>query len=327
MADDRGKKKGDKAEAKSPWLVGVTGVTGIVPPGRRLSPITERRATKWSASGVSGVRPPGKQKPGEGPAAETAAKLERKLVLRDKAARKAMDQAKAAAKPSVGAKPSAGPKPPAALGRGGGAKTPAAFRDPGRPSAGFVPDAFASLRDPDDLKAYLELISEFFKGTPPGAHAGDNLAELILQSHAPYELVVAFTVLSSIVGKNASLRKRHTAPLERGAKAFFNLARRLNPNVKAPRGLVPETLDAIFYDLPQTAHQVPYAFATDALCRLLDLVRAGDEDSDLELIHFVEGLRTRFIDERSLGDQPLSRMFPWQLPEWAPEEEPGRYGG
>ncbi|MCK6547040.1 hypothetical protein L6R52_14415 [Myxococcota bacterium] len=325
MADDRGKKKGEKNEPKSPWLAGVTGVTGVVPPGRRLSPIGERRPTRWSASGVRGVTPPGKQKPGEGPAAETAAKLERKQTLRDKAAKKALEQAKASAKPSATAKPG-GPKPPAALGRGG-AKAPAAFRDPGRPTAGFVPDAFGSLRDPDDLKAYLELISEFFKASPPGPHAGDNLGELILQSHAPFELVVAFTALSAIVGKSASLRKRHTAPLERGAKAFFNLARRLNPNVKAPRGLVPETLDAIFYDLPQTAYQVPYAFATDALCRLLELFRAGDEDSDRELVHFAEGLRARFIDDRSLGDQPLSRMFPWQLPDWAPEEDPGLYGG
>lgn len=298
-------KKGDKADAVSPWLVGVTGVTGIVPPGRRLSPITERRATKWSASGVSGVRPPGKLKVGEGPSAESAEKAEQKRALREKAARKALDQAKAPAK---------------------GAKLPAAFRDPGRPSAGFKPDVFGSVRDPDDLKTFLELISDFLKDVKPGPHAGENLGELIMQSHAPFEIVVAFTALSALVGKNGALRKKHQAPLERGAKGFFNLARRLNANVKAPRGLIPETLDAIFYDLPQTAFQVPYAFATDAFSRLIELLR-GDEETDRELVRFAVDLRARFIDHRSIGDQALSRLFVWQLPDWAPEDEESHYGG
>ena len=240
--------KKDKNESRSPWLKGVSGVEGIVPPGRRLSPITERRPTKWSASGVTGVRPPGKQKVGEGPAAESAEVAEQKRTKREKASRRALEDARV--------------KPRALAGK---QRTPAAF-DAGRPVAGFKPDPFSSLRDPDDLKTFLEQISEFAKTIEAGEHAAESLGELIMQSHAPYEIVVAFTLLSVLIGKSAALRKRYTPPLERGAKTFFNLAGRLNKNVKAPRGLVPETMDAIFYDFPQTAYQVPYAYATDAFC-------------------------------------------------------------
>lgn len=308
-------KKDSGDDARSPWLVGVTGVKGVVPPGRRLSPPAERRERKWSASGVRGVTPPGKQKPGEGPAAESAEKAERRRALRDKENKHALEAARAT---------------PRALAAGRG-RAPAALSretvDPGRPMAGFKPDPFVGLRDPDDLKGFLEQLSEFTKTITPSEHAGESLAELIMQSHAPYEVAVAFTLLSVIVGKSTQLRRKHTAPLERGAKTFFNLAMRLNPNVKAPRGLVPETMDAIFYDLPATAYQAPYAFATDAFARMVSLLR-NDVDTDRELIRFTLELRNRFIEQRSLGDKPLGALFPFELPDWAPEQdEPGDYGG
>lgn len=58
---------------RSPWQRG-TDVEGIVPPGRRLGDPTERRPTRWSASGVRGVVPPGGHGPGEGPSAQWARK-------------------------------------------------------------------------------------------------------------------------------------------------------------------------------------------------------------------------------------------------------------
>lgn len=292
------KKKADEkknAVPKSPWLEGVEGVTGIIPPGRRLSPANERRPTRWSASGVVGVTPPGKQKPGEGAAAESAEKLERKRALKLKEAQKALDAAKK--KPGTATKPAA----------------------PDRPTAGFVGHAFDDVGDPLDLKSFLEQIAEIFKTVKPGAHALENLGELTMQSRAPYEIAVAFTILSVLVGKDSGLRRKYTPQLERGAKTFFNLAIRLNKNVKAPRGLNPQTMDAIFFDLPATAYQVPYAFATHAFCTLLELMR-GDEDCDRALIQHATDLRARYIERRALGDRALKELFRWRVPDWAPEE-------
>ncbi len=297
------KKKGADKEQKaiSPWLEGVTGVTGVIPPGRRLSPLSERRRNKWSASGVAGVTPPGKLQPDEGPAAESAEKQERKRLLREKETKRALEAAKAKA-----AKKNAPPKAAPAV-------------KPGRPTGGFVPAPFADVRDPTDLKGFLEAIAEMFKTQKPGEDAMENLGELIMQSRAPFEIAVAFTIISVLIGKDAALRRRYTPQLERGAKTFFNLAIRLNKNVKPPRGLNPETMDAIFYDLPATAFQVPYAFATDSFCRMIELLR-GDEDCDRALVKNAVELRERYIDKRSIGDQSLSRLFVWKVPDWAPED-------
>jgi hypothetical protein len=297
-------KKDPKSGDVSPWLVGVSGIKGVVPPGRRLSPVTERRPTKWSASGVNGVRPPGKLKPGEGPASEAADKLERKRALKEKAAKKEYDEAKRPAKT----------KHDDSWG-----DEWAPF-DKGRPSAGFTADPFAELQDPPDIKTFLEIISDFAKTTKFGQHAAESLAEMIQQSHAPFEIIVAFTLLSALVGKDSAMRRRYTAALERGAKSFFNLAIRLDKKVKPPRGLVPETMDAIFYDLPSAAYQIPFSYSTDAFCRMLDLLR-GERDHELALMRFARGLYSRFIERRSYGDRPLKRMFPWDEPEWAPEED------
>lgn len=300
------KKKGPEKEAKavSPWLEGVTGVTGVIPPGRRLSPLSERRATKWSASGVAGVRPPGKLKADEGPAAESAEKQERKRLLREKETKRALEAAKA--------------KKEAAKKNAQGGKGAPEVK-PARPMRGFVPAPFADVRDPTDLKGFLEAIAEMFKTQKPGEDAMENLGEMIMQSRAPFDIAVAFTIISVLIGKDGALRRRYTPQLERGAKTFFNLSIRLNKNVKAPRGLNPETMDAIFYDLPATAFQVPFAFATDSFCRMTVLLR-GDEECDRALVRNASELRDRYIEKRSLGDQSLARLFPWKVPEWAPED-------
>lgn len=293
---------GEKAPT-SPWLKGVANVKGIVPPGRRLSPTSERRPTRWSASGVTGVRPPGKQKVGENPGVAWADKEAKERAKAVKSTERKLEQAKTGKK-----KP--GPR---------GAEVEEALFDPLRPMAGFVPDAFADAADPDDLKAFLDRVSEFLGQNRPNPEVSEHFGQLIIQSHAPYEIVVAFTVLNGLVGKSTPLRRRYSLALERGAKTFYNLAMRMNGQVKAPRGLVPETVDALFYDLPPIAFQIPFAYATDAFLRMFDLLRDGtDLELDRSLIEVSRELRRRFIERRSFGDQPLARMFPWEEPEWAP---------
>jgi hypothetical protein len=262
-----------------PWA--ATGVRGITPPGRRLSK-DEKRPLRWSASGVRGVTPPGKLEPGKGPATDWT-----------------MKRAGAApTRPKPGAK-AGGPQPGE------------------RVNAGFVPDVLAGGDDPKSFKVFLDELAAFFRDHKPDEAAMVHLAELIGQSHAPYEIIVGFTVLSALVGADKQLRSRYSWALERGAKAFYNLAMRLDPRVKPPRGLSPQRLDPIFYDLPATAYQIPYAFATDAFVRILDLVR-GDIAHDRKLVAFARDLHARFVGRRSFGDKPLADLFPFDEPPWAP---------
>lgn len=278
----------------SPWLEGVRGVTGVIPPGRKLS--DDPRRTKWSASGVSGVTPPGNQKPGEGPGIDWADKMKKGRSTRTRDNRRALDKAKQAAAKDL--------------------PVPDDF-DPMRPMEGFIPDIFADLSDPDDMKSFLERISRFVAELGTHEEAEEDCATLITQSHAPFEIVVAFSILSAIIGKQTAKRRRYGIALERGAKVFFNMARRLKNDIKTPRGLVPETVDALFYDIPSAAYQVPYAYATDAFLRMMELLRDGtNEERDLSLGRFAEDLHGRFIGRRSFGDQPLSGMFPYDPPEW-----------
>ncbi len=288
--------KDDKKDSESPWLKG-TGVKGIVPPGRRLS--KDPRPSRWSASGVQGIRPPGKKKPGEIPTVGWARiskdnkAQQRKAMIKDFEKKRQQEPKKSAPRDQF---------------------------DPLRPMAGFVPDAFADLHDPDDVKAFLKVITDFLSDNRPSEAVEQTFAEFVGQSHAPFEILVGFTILSAIVGRSVQKRRRYGPALERGAKVFYNLARRLNPGIKIPKGLVPETMDAIFYDLPDTAYQIPYAFATDAFLRALELFRDHDEESEPSertLIEFALQLRERFIVGRSFGDSPLESIFPWELPEWA----------
>ena len=266
-----------------PWRKGVGGVTGVTPPGRRLSPTTEPRPTKWSASGVSGVTPPGRADPH--PSQAVAAKANLHALKRRQ---KSIDA---------------------------DAKATAA-----RPQAGFLPDIFADLRDPPDLRDFLKLLSDFLDEHPPRAEALDDIDHLITQSRAPFQLIVGFTVMSALVGRDEDLRMEFQSALERSAQAFFNLARRLNPRIRVPKGVIPEMVDALFFDLPDLSLRVPFAFATDAFMGILPLLRDEDDPAyDERLLTFSVTLRRRFIDARSFGDQPLHALFPWTPPEWAPE--------
>jgi hypothetical protein len=147
-----------------------------------------------------------------------------------------------------------------------------------------------------------------------------DLARDILQTHAPFEIVVGFTVLSALVGADEALRRTHHLPLERGAKAFYNLGKRLDPKVRAPRGLVPQTLDPLFFDVPDLAFQLPEPFVVQAFGTLLDFLQT-DPDHDRALIAFVLELRKEYVLGRKFGDQSMERMFPWTEPDWAPEPE------
>jgi hypothetical protein len=290
-------KKAAKDPDAAPWT--VAGIRGVVPPGRRLGAPTEKRPLPWNASGVVGVTPPGNLKPGEGPAT--------RWILKHQ---------KGAPPP----KPVATKAPPRKLGRPvpGEVVEPKPI-DAGRPTAGFVPDPAAGTGDPASLKLFLDEITEFFAAHTPADTAEEDLDMLIRQSQTPYEIIVAFTILAALVGEDQNKRNRFGRSLQRGAKAYYNLAQRLDKKVRPPRGLAPQTLDPIFYDLPQLAYQLPFAFATDAFSKLLDMVRGSIAHERL-LIRAARDFRRRFIEGRSLGDKALSAMFPWTEPEWAPED-------
>lgn len=270
-------------DERPPWY--SPGVDGIVPPGRRLGKPGDKRHAKWAAAGVNGVVPPGNQKPGDGPGA-------RWVMGKEKS------------------KPKGKPIP----------RTASGSVDQGRPTAGFIPNVFADSDDPRNLKAFLDEIAAYFREHRPDDSALVHLSELIGQSHAPYEIIVAFTVLSTLIGPDTDLRNRYSWALERGAKAFYNLAMRLDNRVRPPRGLAPQRMDPLFYDLPPTAYKVPFAFATEAFLRMLELMR-GDIGHDRAMMRFARDLYLRFVEQRSFGDKPLADMFPWEEPPWAPEDD------
>jgi hypothetical protein len=282
------KKKDDDKASESPWQKG-TNVKGVVPPGRRLDPKAKRK-TSWNASGVKGVTPPGTLRPEDSPTAEWAKQEAKERELKIKANQRALEKAKLE-KPHQ--------------------------QEAMRPMEGFVPDVFADLKDPSDMKSFLRRINEFLEQKKPSSDLSEGFASLITQSRAPFEIVVAFTVLSALVGKSTQLRRRYGVALERGAKVYFNLIGRLEKNVQVPRGLVPETVNALFYDLPQAAYQIPYAYATHAFLRMMELLRDGaNRETDRALLELGDELHAKFIAGRSLGDQALARMFPFERPEW-----------
>ncbi|MCC7384651.1 MAG: hypothetical protein IT384_22575 [Deltaproteobacteria bacterium] len=252
-------------------------VRGVTPPGRRVSPEGTPRRARWSASGVEGVAAPGTQEPGEGAVAEW---LGRKT------------------------------KPKKRRGRKGEAV------GPGRPTAGFVPSPDAGADDPANLKIYVDQIIDFFRAHPPDDATSLQLGQLIAQSHAPFEILIGFAVLTAYAGNDNARRRKHQWALERGAKVFYNLSKRLDPSVRPPRGLVPRTVDPLFYDLPRTALQIPYAYATDAFLRVLELLRI-DHNYDRRLIAFARELRARDHEARTFGDRALVALFPWEEPAWA----------
>jgi hypothetical protein len=191
-------------------------------------------------------------------------------------------------------------------------------RKPNRPKPG-APDPKKEAAPPPDFRTVLDRIAAFVGEHPLPDVALGELSREIAQSHAPFEIIVAFTLLSAGVGPDEDKRRKFHYSLERGAKAYYNLARRLDKSVRAPRGLVPQTLDPLFYDLPDTAFQIPGAFVVEAFSRALDPLRA-DPNQDRKLIALVDELRSETIAGRSFGDQKLETMFPWEPPEWAPSD-------
>ncbi|MBI2375235.1 MAG: hypothetical protein HYV07_14660 [Deltaproteobacteria bacterium] len=241
----------------------------------------DSRPNAWSASGVRGVRPPGTLAPGEGAATRWILEAEKR---KDKK-QKVQKAARAAAPPKKSAKD---PKSPA---------------------------------EPKTLKDFLDQLADHSRETLPKDPAMiSELLSFVGQSSRPFEIIVAFAVGSALIGGDQKLRSEHQWSLERGAKAFFNLAKRLDRSVRAPRGLVPETLDPLFYDLPDIALELPFAYLTYAFLALLDVLRV-DRPRDRRLLRFAKSLHSRFIEGRRYGDRTLESMFPWELPEWAPEDD------
>ncbi len=263
----------------SPWLRGVPGVKGVVPPGRRLTK-EEPRPTRWSASGVRGVRPPGGHGPGEGPATEWVLGTSKK----NRQKRERANLSKKKGEPL----------------------------DPLRPTAGVTPDPSKRADDPSGIEGFLKRLNQFVMADPPTEEACEDIAQLITQSRAPFEVAVGFAMLTGATGSDDDLRDRFHAALERGAKVFYNLARRLDPTVEIPRGLVIRTVDTIFYDLPDSAYQVPFAFATLAFLETSELLLRDDPRYDDQLAEFEAELYAQFVESRTLGDAPLEDLFPWE---------------
>ena len=68
------------------------------------------------------------------------------------------------------------------------------------------------------------------------------------------------------------------------------------------------------------AYQVPFAWATDAFLRQLDLLR-GDIAHDRALMRLARSLYKRFVAQRAFGDRSLAAMFPFEEPAWAPDDD------
>ncbi len=273
-------------EAVSPWLQGVAGIKGVVPPGRRLS--DEARPNKWSASGVRGVRPPGNAEVGSKPPwAETPDKRASDARRRQAELRKGKNKTQQ-----------------------------------GRPTDGVQPDLTLPLDKPKEFRKFLSQVEDHMRAHPMGLDNAEDFAIAIRQSHAPFQIVIGFTGLSMIVAEHQQLRRKLSTVLERGAMAYFNLAQRIDDSVKVPKGLHIETLDPLFWDMPRSFTKIPYAWATDAFCQLLFLFRhVGDEPSDRALIAVARQLRDQHINGRSFGDRSLETLFAWEEPDWVPPED------
>lgn len=192
-------------------------------------------------------------------------------------------------------------------------------RAEGKPKGTAQSKSGAKPSSPLPLQGLLDRLAEHVR---ENVRATDevlrDLSREMLQTHAPFEIVVGFTLLSALVGTDEARRRELHLTLERGAKAFYNLARRLDPKVRAPRGLVPQTLDPLFYDVPDMAYQLPEPFVLHAFAGYLELLKS-DPEHDRRLMSFMRELRQELIEGRRFGEQPLERMFPWREPDWAPE--------
>lgn len=276
---------GNDDDQRSPWLKGVSGITGVVPPGRRLSPKSEPRPTKWSASGVKGVTPPGKLGPTEGPSVDWAMRDERKKKKVAKANERAAEAGRRSGKTTM---------------------------DPLRPTAGATGNVFADAKFPASVDLLLKEMNQFAEEDRPDEHTARELAQLITQSHAPFEIVVAFALLSGTTAGEDHLREFFAPALERGAMVFFNLLRRLDKTVKVPPGIIVERVDPMFFDLPTSAMQVPFAFATHSFQVVSEMLERSEPEYDEKLFEFRASLYERFISGRTVGDESLERMFPFR---------------
>ncbi|MEE2902048.1 MAG: hypothetical protein VYC39_06940 [Myxococcota bacterium] len=256
------------------------GVRGVTPPGRRFSREDGGRSAPWQATGVRGVQI---QKP------ESSEQPPSRRWAMAHASR---------------------PERPKRKHLSGG---PAQKKEPPRKKE-------TSQQDETSLKMILDEVAEFFRKFGGSHKAEVSLSEVITQSQAPYEIIVAFTGLSTLVGQDYEKRELYTFALERGARAYFNLAMRLDDALKAPRGLMPHKLDALFYDLPATAFQLPGAFVADTFGKLSELL-VDDVDYNHELFTAVRSLYEKHIEGKSYGDEALTSIFPFAHPNWAPEKE------
>lgn len=258
----------------------VKGVKGIVPPGRRFSSHETAPSAPWRATGVRGVQIQKQEAPEDSTSRRWA-------LARSSKPKRPQKKSSALSSPQR--------------------KTPTQKKE-------------SAQTEDSALKIILDEVAEFFRNFGGSPKAEMSLSEVITQSQAPYEIIVAFTGLSTLVGQDYEKREQYAFALERGARAFFNMAMRLDDTMKAPRGLMPHKLDALFYDLPATAFQLPGAFVADTFSKLSELL-VNDVEYDHELYKAVRSLHEKYIEGQSYGDEPLNSIFPFERPSWAPEED------
>ena len=257
------------------------GVRGVTPPGRRFSNQDRGRTAPWQATGVRGVQ---------------------------------------IQQPESSEEPSSRRWTMAHASRPERPKKKHLAGAPARKKKELPRKKETAQLDETTLKNILDEVAEFFRRFGGSHKAEVSLSEVITQSQAPYEIIVAFTGLSTLVGQDYEKRELYTFALERGARAYFNLAMRLDDTLKAPRGLMPHKLDALFYDLPATAFQLPGAFVADTFGKLSELL-VDDVDYNHELFTAICSLYEKHIEGKSYGDEALSSIFPFTRPDWAPENE------
>lgn len=250
---------------ESRWAEG-TGVRGVVPPGRRLD--GQRKAGRWSASGVKGVALPHRAKP--------------------------------SAKPSWLEKPGQKRVQPKISARSRSTRSPARLAE-----------VFSDEFDPNSLAELLDQLRSFIEARSYEDEASERFSEIIIESRAPFEIIVAFTVLNGLIGSSKSRRRYFGPSLERGVKVYYNLALRLNPAVEVPPQVSTQPLDALFFDLADMALEVPYAYTADALAKVIDQL---EFPLSQETIDFCKSMRERFIERRVFADQALRQVFPG--PDW-----------
>lgn len=266
-------------EEDAPWRKG-SGVQGVRPPER--SRVRGRHEPAWSASGVRGVTPPGSM-----PKDRRPRDLWKQHQTREReAAKQAMKRAR---KRTAGAR--SAEAPPFA-----------------RPVAGHLPQSHLDPCPVADFPQVFEELKCRLAQAELDEASAEEFAMVIRQSSAPFEVVVAFAVLTAAVQDRRSLRRQFGRELERGIECTFNLMERLGLEPEVPDEFEPERMDVLFFGFPDSGLEMPFAHLTVTLEHLIQLFE--EDVAEAVVAPLIRELRASYIQGRSHGDQSLEEMFP-----------------